>query len=179
MMTRCFSGRAAVAVVLGMFTLASGVEAQETEIKLDQVPKVVMDSAKAKFPGAKMREASKEIEDGKTVFELSLIHENRKMDVTFQEDGTLVVVETVVPAKELPAAVMQAVKDRYPGAKINLVESVKKGPRLKQQADYYELHLTRSDKKSAEVEVDASGKILKTEEKQAKENDEDEEKERN
>jgi hypothetical protein len=27
---------------------------------LDQVPKTVMDSAKAKFPGAKMREASKE-----------------------------------------------------------------------------------------------------------------------
>src|SRR5262249_39829635 len=128
------------------------------------VPKAVADAAKAKFPGAKIREAAKETEDGKTVFELSLTHENHKMDVTSEENGTLVVVETVVTEAEVPAAVMKAVKDKYPGAKIGVGESVKKGPQLKKEADYYEIHLTTADKKSAEVEVDAKGKILKTEE---------------
>jgi uncharacterized membrane protein YkoI len=178
MLTKRSSEWVAVAGLLGLFALASGARAQETEIKLDQVPKAVMDSAKAKFPGAKMREASKETEDGKTVFELSMTHEERKMDVTFQEDGTLVLVETEVSEQELPAAVMRAVKDKYPGAKIDLVESVKKGPEVKKEADYYEFHLTTTDKKSAEVEVDASGKILKTEEKKAEQKDKKEEKER-
>ena len=53
-----------------------------------------------------------------------------------------------------------------------------KGPELKTQADYYEVHLTTADKKSAEVEVDARGKILKTEEKKANEKEEDEDKEK-
>jgi uncharacterized membrane protein YkoI len=178
MMTRFFSISVATAVLLGFCGLASAVRAQEAEIKLDEVPKAVMDSAKAKFPGAKMREAAKETEDGKTVYELSMTHEDHKMDVTFQEDGTLVLVETEVSETELPAAVMGAVKDKYPGGKIKLVESVKKGPEVKKEVDYYEFHLTTADKKSAEVEVDATGKILKTEEKKAKEKDEDDKKEK-
>jgi hypothetical protein len=58
---------------------------------------------------------------------------------------------------------LKAVTDMYPGAKISLVESVKKGPEVKKEADYYEFHLTTSDKKSAEIEVDPMGRILKTE----------------
>ncbi len=131
------------------------------------------DAAKAGFPGAKVREASKETEDGRTLFELEMTHEERNMDVTFQEDGTLVLVETQIPENEVPAAVSNSVKGMYPGAKIKLVESVKKGPKLKKDADYYELHLTTADKKSAEVEVDPKGKILKTEEKKSKEKEEE------
>jgi uncharacterized membrane protein YkoI len=156
----------AAAGLLGLFGLASGAQAQEVQIKLDEVPAAVMDSAKAKFPGAKMREASKEIEDGKTVFELSITHEDHKMDVTFQEDGTLVLVETEVSEAELPAAVLRAAKDKYPGAKIDLVESVKKGPKVKKEVDYYEFHMTTADKKSAEIEVDSQGKILHDEQKE-------------
>jgi hypothetical protein len=98
-------------------------------------------------------------------------HEGHKMDVTFEENGTLVLVETQVSEDDVPAASMKAVKDKYPGAKINLVESVKKGAEVKKEVDYYEFHLTTSDKKSAEVEVDTNGKILKTEEKNAGEKD--------
>jgi uncharacterized membrane protein YkoI len=155
--------------LLGVFGLASGSKAQEAEIPLDQVPKPVMDAGKAKFPGAKIREAAKEMENGKTVFELAITHEGHRMDVTFQEDGTLVLVETEVPEREVPVAVMQPIRTKYPGAKIDLVESVKKGPRLKQEADYYEFHLTTADKKSVEVEVDGKGKILNTEEKKGQE----------
>jgi uncharacterized membrane protein YkoI len=156
--------RSAVLAGLATLGLASGVRAQEAEIPLDQVPKAVTDSAKAKFPGAKFREAAKETEDGKTVFEIAMTHEDHKMDVTFQEDGTLVLVETEVAEKDVPAVVLKAVKDKYPGGKIDLVESVKKGPAVKKEVDYYEFHLKTADKKSAEVEVDSKGKILNTEE---------------
>jgi hypothetical protein len=146
---------------LSLFTWATTARAQETEIPIDQVPQVVQDAAKAKFPGAEWRGAAKEVEEGKTVYEMSITHKEHKMDVTFKSDGTLVLVETEVPEKELPAAVLQAVKDKYPDAKIDLVESVQKGPEVKKEVDYYEFHLTAADKKSIEVEVDGKGKILK------------------
>jgi uncharacterized membrane protein YkoI len=160
--------------VLGLLGLGSGAWAQEVEIKLDQVPKAVLDSAKAKFPGAEHRGAAKETEEGKTVYEIAMTHEGHRMDVTFQENGTLVLVETEVPEAELPAAVLKAAQDKYPGAKIKLAESVKKGPKVKKDVDYYELHLTTADKKSAEIEVDSHGKILKsanTREEEDKEKD--------
>ena len=109
------SHRLAVAGSLAVFGFVSGVRAEEAEIELDQVPKAVMEAAKVKFPGAKIKEASKETEGGKTVFELEMTHEERNMDVTFQEDGTLVLVETQVPEKDVPSAVLTAVKDKYPG----------------------------------------------------------------
>jgi uncharacterized membrane protein YkoI len=172
MTTKRFSGWVVVAGLLVFLGLAPAALAQETEIKLDEVPKAVMDAAKAKFPGADIREASKETENGKTVYELEMKHEGHNMDVTFEENGTLVLVETQVSEDDVPAASMKAVNDKYPGAKINLVESVKKGTEVKKEVDYYEFHLTTSDKKSAEVEVDSDGKILKTEEKKAAEKDE-------
>jgi uncharacterized membrane protein YkoI len=158
------SGWMGTFAALGVLVLAVRANADEMDIPLDQVPKPVMDAAKAKFPGALMRGASKETENDKTVFEVSLTHQNHKMDVTFTPDGTLDLVETEVAETEVPAAVNQAVKVKYPGAKVNLLESVKRGPELKRDADYYEFHLTTADKKSVEVEVDAQGKILKTEE---------------
>lgn len=155
----------AVVGLLGLFGFATGARAQESKVPLDQVPKAVMDASKAKFPGAKIREAAKETEDGKTVFELAMTHEDRQVDVTFQQDGTLVVVETQIRVNEVPETVMRAVKGKYPGAKIDLAESVKKGPQLKKEVDFYEIQLTTAAKKSVEIEVDAKGKILNTEEK--------------
>jgi uncharacterized membrane protein YkoI len=167
-----------IAGLVGLLGLVSGARAQEVEIPLGQVPRAVMDSARAKFPGAEIKEAAKETEEGKTVFELEMRHDGHNMDVTFQEDGTLVLVETALSEKEVPRVVLEAVKGKYPGAKLKLAESVKKGPEVKKEVDYYELHLTTADKKSAEVEVDTRGKILRAEEKKAEEKAEDEKKEK-
>jgi uncharacterized membrane protein YkoI len=166
--------------VLGLFFLTTAVRAraQETEIRLDQVPKKVIDAAKDKFPGAIHRGASKETEEGQTLYEMAITYKAHRMDVSFKEDGTLVLVETELRETEVPSLVLRAVKDKYPGGKIKLVESVKKGPKVKTEVDYYEFHLTTADKKSAEVEVDAKGTILKTEESKGKEKDEDQSKAR-
>jgi hypothetical protein len=181
MTTKWTIGTTVLVVFVGLLGVGSIAPAQEAEIPLDQVPKTVLESAKAKFPGAKIKEASKETEEGKTVFELEMTHESHRMDVTFKDDGTLVVVETRVAEKDLPANVLQAVKDKYAGSKINLAESVKNGPEVKEEADHYELHITTADKKSLEVEISPKGKILKTEVKKAEEEDDekDEKKEKN
>src|SRR5437016_5306790 len=99
-MARRSSGSMAAISILGVLGLTSSAQAQESEIPLDKVPKAVMAAARAKFPGAKIHEAAKETEAGKTVFELSLTQQNRKIDATFQENGTLELAETVVAENE-------------------------------------------------------------------------------
>src|SRR3954452_14804377 len=114
-----------VAGFLAVLGLASGTRAQEGEIPLSRVPKAVMDSAKAKFPGAEIKVASEETEDGKPpVYALEMKHHRHDVDVTFKADGIVVLVETAVPEKELPKAVLRAVRHRYPGASFRGADSV-------------------------------------------------------
>jgi hypothetical protein len=154
--------------LLAVLGLASGTRAEEVEIPLDRVPKAVMNSAKAKFPGAEIKVASEETEgEMPPVYTLKLKHHRHDLDVTFKGDGTVVLVETAVSAKELPRAVLRAVERRYPGAGFRGADSVKKGPELKKQADYYELYLMTAYKKPALVQVNPDGKVLKPEEKTA------------
>ena len=65
MRTKRGMGFMTAAGFLAVLGLASGTRAQEGEIPLKRVPKAVMNSAKAKFPGAKITVASAETEDGK------------------------------------------------------------------------------------------------------------------
>jgi hypothetical protein len=148
---------------IAVMVLTARAGAQEREVELDEVPRAVMEAAKAKFPGASIRAASTEKEEGRTVYELEMTHAKRRMDVTFRPDGTLVVVETAIAQGEAPEAVLRSVRERHPDAKIRLIESVKKGPELKKEADYYELHLKLADGKTAEIEIDGRGRIRKTE----------------
>jgi hypothetical protein len=148
--------------------LATGTRAQGEENPPDCVPKAVMDSAKARFPGAEIKVASEETEDGKPpVYALEMKHNRHDVDVTFKVDGTVVLVETAVPAKELPKVVRRAVEHRYPGASVMGADSVKKGPEVKKKADYYEFYLTTAGQKPALVQVDPDGKVLKPEAKTA------------
>ena len=87
--------------------------------------------------------------------------------VTFRVDGTVVLVETALPAKELPKVVLRAVGHRYPGACFRGADSVKKGPEVKKKTDYYEFYLMTANEKPALVQVDPTGKVLKPEKKTA------------
>jgi hypothetical protein len=157
-----------VAGFLAVLGLATGSRAQEEGIPLDRVPKAVMKSAKAKFPGAEIKGASEETEDGKPpVYALEMKHHRHDVDVTFKVDGTLVLVETTVPGKELPKVVWRTVEHRYPGASFGGANSVTTGPEVKKKADYYELYIMTADQKPARVKVDPHGKVLYPAEKTA------------
>jgi hypothetical protein len=150
----------AVAGFLAVLGLASGTRAQEEKIPLHRVPKTVLTSAKAKFPGSEIKKASKETEDGEPVFALEMKHHRHNVDVTLKVDGTVVLVETDVTAKEVPNVVLQAIQQSYPGATVRGAESVNKGPEVKKTADYYQLYLLTADERPALVKVDPDGKVL-------------------
>jgi hypothetical protein len=149
-----------VAGLLAVLGLASATRAQEGKIPLHRVPKAVLTAAKARFSGAEIKQASKETQDGEQVFVLGMKHNRHNMDATFKVDGTVVLVETDVPAKELPKVVLQAVLQGYPGATVRGAESVNKGPEVKKEADYYQFYLLTAGGRPALVKVDPDGKVL-------------------
>jgi hypothetical protein len=146
--------------------LACGARSEGEEIPLKRVPKAVMRSAKTKFPGATIKVASEEREEGKPpVFALGMTHRRQNVGVTFTVDGTVVLVETDVTAKELPKVALRAVEAKFPGATVKGAQSVTTGPEVNKQADYYQFYLLTADEKPALVKVDPDGKVLKPEAK--------------
>jgi hypothetical protein len=73
-------------------------------------------------------------------------------------------IEKEIDAKDLPKPAADAVAKKFPGAKTKLVEAVYTVKGGKEALAYYEAHLVTADKKEVEVEVEADGKIKKTEE---------------
>src|SRR5262245_204745 len=99
-----------LAALLGL-VLAAGSWAGEGKVPLDKLPKKVVAAVKAKFPGARMVGASTEKEEGKTVYEVTLKHKGRNVDVTLETDGTIVSVEKEIRHKELPKVVRSALEE--------------------------------------------------------------------
>jgi hypothetical protein len=110
-------------------------------------------------------EASKETENGKTEYEVSIKDGGKSIDVTLTADGTITGLEKEISAKDLPKAVIKTLEGKYPKATYKAVEEVIDVKDGKETLEYYEVLLVTVDKKTFEVEVTRDGKIKKTEEK--------------
>jgi hypothetical protein len=139
-------------------------EPKEEKVDLEKVPKAVLEAFKAKFPEAKLTGASKEIEDGKTIYELAFTFKDHKYEMEFEPNGTIIAIDKQLDEKELPPAVAKTLAEKYPKATLKVIEEVTK----KDKIEYYEIELTTADKKDVEVLVDPSGKITKEETKEKK-----------
>jgi uncharacterized membrane protein YkoI len=141
--------------------LAAAAWGQETKVPLDKVPKAVMKTVKDRFPGAELKGAGTEKEEGKVVYEVALVYKGDKYDVTLTPEGAITVMEKTIAAKALPKAVRQALRGKYPKATYERVEEVIQVKDKDEKLAYYEVLLTTADKKKFEVEVAPDGKIMK------------------
>ena len=142
----------AAALIAGTFALSA--RADEVVIKPDQVPARAMSAVKAKFAGAEITGAAKDVEDGKTTYEVMLTHKGGKYDVSVKEDGTIVGYEKAMKAEDLPKAVTSAVMKKYPKAKIKAAEELTTG-----DTTNFEVAVADGGK-AFELVVDAKGKIV-------------------
>jgi uncharacterized membrane protein YkoI len=155
--------------VAGLLLLAAVAPAEDKDKKgagkvdLDKVPKKVLDAVKARFPGAEITSASKETADGKVVWDIELKQKGRKYEMDIQEDGTVLEVEKELVGKEVPKAVLKALRAKYPKATIQVVMEVNLVKGKKEVPDHYEVTLETADKKTLEVVVSLDGKIGKGE----------------
>src|SRR6516165_10338488 len=104
-------------VVLLLLTMAATADGQAKKIeiiKLEDAPKAVRDAIQGRFPGAKVATTERETENGKVNFEVNLTHKDRKYELHIQEDGTISAIEKEIQLKDVPEAVLKAVKAAYP-----------------------------------------------------------------
>jgi uncharacterized membrane protein YkoI len=146
------------------FVLVLGVWADEEKIPLDKVPKAVMDAVKAKYPNAELVGAAKEEDKGKIEYEVSLKFKGYSYDVIASPEGKILVVEKLIPVKELPKAVAAAVEAKYAKANLKKAEEVTKDGKIT-----YEVHLVTANNTPVEVVLDPAGKILNEEKGEKKE----------
>ena len=106
---RSLSVSVGAAILSGLIVAGAWARADEQKIPLDQVPKAVMDTVKAKFPAAEFKEAVKETADGKTSYEVSLTVKNAKVDVILTSEGKITAVEKVITEADLRGAELRNV----------------------------------------------------------------------
>src|SRR5262249_743449 len=130
--------------------------AQERRVKMKDLPEAVQKTVNEQSKGATIKGLSKEVEKGRTLYELELSVDGHSKDVTIDDSGKLVEVEEQVQLSALPEVVQTAVKQNAGTAQIQMVESVTKGGTLQ----YYEAHIKKGLKKS-EFKIGTDGKLIK------------------
>ena len=136
------------------------------KLSKSDVPAKVMDSVNAKFPGATIRSAEKEKENGQVIYDIELTQNGRHHEMDVQEDGTVAETESAIPADQLPDAVSKAAQTKYPNSTVK--EAMEKRKGTDTNVSEYEIVVKKPNGKSTELTVTPSGKITEdsgTEEK--------------
>ena len=117
------------------------------------LPAAVKTAFTTKFPGATDIKWGKE---NAKEYEAEFKHNNTSVSANFKTDGTWTETETTILSSELPAAVTDAVKTKYPGAVYGITEKIEKpGAKI-----LYEVNITVNGKKK-ELELNSDGVIVK------------------
>jgi len=87
-------------------------------------PAPVEAAFKKAYPNETVKSVSKETEDGKVQYEVESMDGTQARDLVYLADGTLVNYEELIPQSEVPAAVMTALKAKYPKATVTRAEKL-------------------------------------------------------
>ena len=162
---RTFFKLISAGAIAALSILAASAKDVEEEIKLDKVPKPVLDAVKARFKGAELLGAAKETDKEKgsqLVYEVSLKHNGRRIDALFTPHGEMFLYETQITARDLPPAVAKTLDERYPKATYKLYEQLYKVENKNEKLECYEVQLeTAYTKEAMEVQLSKAGKIIK------------------
>jgi len=119
----------------------SAAEEDEVKMKLAACPAAVQKTLKREAGGAKISEVDKELEDGKTIYEVDVKIDGKNYEVTVAEDGTLLekvldedgkeeqedraaeqVEEEKIKLSDCPVAVQKTLKREATGEAIETVD---------------------------------------------------------
>lgn len=102
--------------------IASG---QDKAVKFKDLPPAVQQAAKEQSKGATVKGYAKEIENGKTEYEVQLVVDGQKRDVSINPEGKVLETESVVALNSIPDKAQDAIKKEAAGTKVEKVEEVK------------------------------------------------------
>ncbi len=155
-------GGVVASLALGTLLVSANAGDDEEKVPLDKLPAKGTAAVKARFPGAELVSAEKESEHGTTIYEVAIKLKGDTIEVSALQDGTIVEIEKVIMAKDLPKGVSDAIAAKFAGAKIKKAEEI--------TTINWEVLLTVGDK-SLEVKFDGSGKVVEEEKKSGADKD--------
>ena len=151
-MTRTLSFTSALAALVMVSAIAAF--AQETKVQIKDLPKAVQTAAQQEqMKGATLKGFAREVEGGKTLYEVETVLNGRTRDLLFDPAGTIVEVEEEIANGAVPPAAMKALMAR---GKVTKVEAVTKGKSVA-----YESTVKTKTGNSVDVAVDAQGTPVK------------------
>jgi Protein of unknown function (DUF2874). len=124
----------------------------DQKLQMKDLPAAVQKGVTANLNGGTLKGLSKEVEGGKTIYEVETTLNGRTRDFLLDATGRLIELEDELAMDAVPAAVKTALETH---GKIVKVESVTRG-----KVVTYEGTVEKNGKKS-EVAVDANGKKVK------------------
>jgi hypothetical protein len=113
-------------LTLPALLIAGNVFGADTPMKMENLPPAVQKTVQEQSKGATIRGLSKEVENGKTFYEVELKVNGHNRDVLIDPSGAIVEVEEVVPLDSVPPAAKGALEKHAGKGKILSVESVAK-----------------------------------------------------
>jgi uncharacterized protein YxeA len=99
--------------------------AKEAKIKFKDLPPAVQETARVQSQGATVTGYSKETEKGKTEYEVQLLVDGKKRDVSIDPNGKVLEIEQEIAFESIPQKAQDAIKQEAGEAKIERVEEVK------------------------------------------------------
>jgi uncharacterized membrane protein YkoI len=149
-----------VAAILAVIVIAfSQAHASEEVMNKHQLPKAVLEAFEKAYPQANEVEFEKEMIEGKVFYEVEFKENGREYEILYDSEGTILQVEETLDVKALPEPIVHAISKAYPKA---IIEDAEKITKTDGTVIVYEIEINAEGKK-LELELDATGKILKTE----------------
>jgi uncharacterized membrane protein YkoI len=124
-----------VTVAIGALALACGAIA-ESRVKMEDLPPAVQRAAREQSKNATLVGLSKEVEGGKTVYEVETKVNGKTRDLLLDQSGAVVEIEEEVDLDSLPPAAKEAIQQKLAGRKLKKVEAVTKDSTVSYEASY-------------------------------------------
>ena len=154
-MTRTFKRISLAATVIASFAMAARLNAEEKKINRSDLPSAVEKTVAEQSQGATVKGFSKEVEDGKTIYEVELTVNGHGKDIAMDAQGSVVEVEEEVDMKSLPSTVQDGLTKAAGKGTISKVETLtKKGKLVAYEA------VVKTGTKQSEIQVGPDGKKL-------------------
>lgn len=128
----------------------------EKKINLKNLPPAVQKTVQEQSQGAKIRGLSKEVEKGKTIYELELLVGGHAKDMLIAADGNVMEIEEEVALAAVPVAAKTAIEKQVGKGKLHKLESVTKNGTL----EFYEA-VIKTGGKTREIKVGPEGNLIK------------------
>ena len=140
---------------IGAAIFSSAVLLGAPAVKLKDLPEAVQRTVTEQTKGAQIKSIAKEVEKGKTLYEVETTVNGRTRDLTIDTSGSVVDIEEEIALDGIPAAAKAAIEKQAAGGKVTRVEMLTRGREV-----LYEAVIVNGRKKS-EVTVRADGSPAK------------------